>query len=239
MNRFSRLPGFVRYVLPAIAFALAIVLPLAALAFRQLGPLDKSRVYVEVVKLSYQFIILTLLGLLVTSSVEAVRARRARFEEARKRQLDHLARLISLTQQVDVAKTLISANRSVNTWSGQMNERIIPAYIELRGLLHDQETAKRSKTPIFGSLSIRELMAGMKDYLSGLVVEYSEHKKGLSERQLAAEKDRSLQDAVWIELQALQFLGDLVADGERYGDFRDAYVQAATEMRASLSLPLP
>lgn len=227
---------WVRYLLPSVVFAMGVVLLVMVLALILVDDEGRKSTWVEVGKLCAQFVILVLLGLLVTGSLNQLRAKEGELREVRERRESHLRRLIDLTHDVDLARLLISANRSVKSWSEQMIDRVIPAYTELRDLTHDQKTASAAGEPIFASeAKILEGIHGMDDWLQALCTEFANTKKDLSELQLKAEHDRSMQDEVWARMQALPFLGDLVLDGEKHRNFRRTYKVVLTQMRSELS----
>lgn len=231
-----QVPLWVRYLLPTVMFAVCVVLLVLVAALVLLDGEGRKSTLVEVGKLCAQFIILVLLGLLVTGRVDQLRAREAELTAARERRESHVRRLIDLTHDVDLARLLISANRSVKSWSEQMIDRVIPAYTELRDLEHDQKTASAAGEPIFAfEARILEHFQGMNGWLQALCTEFANNKKDLAELQLEAENDRSKQDEVWSRMQALPFLGDLVREGETHGKFRATYKQVLTLMRSELS----
>jgi hypothetical protein len=82
---------------------------------------------------------------------QARKMERRRTQEAqrRERQRSYVRRLVDDSHGVEMARMLILANRSVKTWSEQMNQRIIAAYIDLRDIRHDQQTSIDSGHPIF------------------------------------------------------------------------------------------
>jgi hypothetical protein len=237
-------------VLPG-ALTLAVLTALVALrAFTWLDSAGRKKVYEELVKLSYQFLVIVLLGALITKLIDDARDRRAaqaeqverqRNDEAqrRDRQRGYVRRLVNDSHGVDLARMLILANRSTETWSQQMNERIISSYIDLRDIGHDARTASASNDPIFLDWKpIQESIERMERVLKDLIDEYGEKRKELSELQLKAEKDRTLQEQLWKRLLALPYLGDLLAEeGEKYGQFRKEYQAALGAMRDNLAKP--
>jgi hypothetical protein len=231
-----QLPLWVRYLLPTVIFAVCVVLLVLVVALILLDDAGRKSTLVEFGKLCAQFIILVLLGLLVTGSLDRLRARERELKATREQRESHVRRLIDLTHEVDLARLLISANRSVKSWSEQMIDRVIPAYTELRDLAHDQKTASAAGEPIFSfEAKILEDFQGMNGWLQALCTEFANNKKELSELQLKAENDRSKQDEVWARMQALPFLGDLVRDGEKHGQFRAKYRAVLTLMRSEMA----
>jgi hypothetical protein len=231
-----QVPLWVRFLLPTVIFAVGVVLLVLVLALIFLDDEGRKSTLVEIGKLCAQFVILVLLGLLVTGSLNQLRAREGELRAVRERRESHVRRLIDLTHEIDLARLLISANRSVKSWSEQMIDRVIPAYTELRDLAHDQKTASAAGESIFASeAKILESVQDMNGWLQALCTEFANTKKDLSELQLKAENDRSMQDDVWARMQALLFLGDLVRDGEKHRNFRETYKVVLTLMRSELS----
>jgi hypothetical protein len=230
-------PLWVRYALPTLIFAVSVPLLGLALVLVFLDREGRNSTLVEVGKLCAQFIVLVLLGLLVTGRLNQLRTKEVELKTARERREAHVRRLIDLTHEVDLARLLISANRSVKSWSEQMIDRVIPAYTDLRDLAHDQKTASAAGQPVFTfeARTILEGLQGMNDWLKALCTEFASNKKELSELQRVAENDRSRQDEVWARMQALPLLGDLVRDGETHGRFRSTYKEVLTLMRSELS----
>lgn len=226
-----------KYVLPAVAVALIVVGFSSVWAYLSLDVTGQQGVYQEILKLSYQFLVIVLLGLLVTTSLEAARERRAFMVAKHERKENFVRSLIGVTHEIDLARLLIMANRSVRTWDTQMNERIIPAYTRLRELHHDVETASAAGDAI--SANPDDVLSGlwqMRTYIEPIVDEFAEHKKNLAELQRQAEQDRSFQDQIWEEMLALTHLGDLVQDGDGYASFREAYRQLLELLRNDLRL---
>lgn len=212
-------------------------------AFSSLADVDRDRVYVELVKLSYQFVVIVLLGALLTKFIDDLRDRQVERTQRREQQRAYVRRLIDASHKVDQARVLIRANRSVKTWSEQMNQRIIAAYVDLRDIRHDMETAKISSDPIFFDWEpIRTSIKCMEEVLKDMIDEFGGKKKELSELQLQAEQDRSRQEEVWSSLLKLPHLGDFLIDDRVFGrtepaydSFRDNYRIALTHMRIHLA----
>ena len=80
---------------------------------------------------------------------------------------------------------LIRANRSVQTWSIQMQQEVIESYLALRDVNHDLVTAIQAGHPTYGS-EMREPISQVAN-LNDLILEFGENKKELSELQAAAE----------------------------------------------------
>ena len=226
-----------KYVVPAVTIALIVIGFTSVWAYLSLDVTGQQGVYQEILKLSYQFFVIVLLGLLVTTSLEAARERRAIMQAKRDRKEHFVRSLIGVTHEIDLTRLLIMANRSVRRWDTQMNERIIPAYTRLRELHHDVETAGAADDAIFpNSDDVLDGLWQMRTYIKPIVDEFAEHKKKLAELQRQAEQDRSFEDRIWEEMLALPHLGDLVQDGEGYARFRERYRQLLELLRSDLTL---
>lgn len=228
----------VKFLLPAIAFAIGTAVFGLVLAFLLLDEAGRRSLLEQIGRLCAQFIVLVMLALIVTQRLENLREREADRRSSRDRKESHVRRLIDLTHNVDLARLLISANRSVKTWSVEMSNSVLPAYTELRDLKHDFQTAAAAHQPVFERQEeITAGIQGMVRWFSGLSEEYAENKKALSELQHSAENDRGRQAEVWQKMQELPFLGDLVSEepSPRYGDFRKSYLHVLTIMRSELA----
>jgi hypothetical protein len=218
-----------------VSMTFAVVL-VGAAAWFSLDDTGRQAAIGKVAELSYQFIVVVLLGTLLKRIIDDAQERR-RFQAAlRDQQAGFIHRLIDVSHQVELARVLVSANRSVRTWSEQVNERLIVAFIELRDIRHDERTATAAGSPAFRSWErICPAIQTMETYLRQLVDEFAMHNEELAELQIQADRDQSRQDEMWERLRALPCLGDLVSDaGLRYGEFRSAYGNALTAMRSDI-----
>jgi hypothetical protein len=228
----------------------------ALAAYGSLDQTGRSKVVEEVAKLAVQFIVIVVAGAFVKMILEDLQAKRKGDEEelreqarrdqedTRARQADwdelseikrsYIRRVLDARHRVDRAQMLIRANRSVRTWSIQMQGEVIEAYLALRDVNHDLVTATQAGHPVFVA-EIREPISRMANYLDDLIVEFGDKKKELSELQLKAEKDRRKQIEVWRQLQGLERLGDLIHDGDGYRSFQSSCRQAVAGMRAGLT----
>jgi hypothetical protein len=116
-----------------------------------------------------------------------------------------------------------------------MNNRLIPAYTELRELAHEAKIAAAAGEPLFadGDKILSDLQS-MTMWLHALCMEFTDNKKEMSELVLQAERDNRQGDA-WARMQAFPLLGDLVFDGPRHHEFRKAYRRVLMSMSSEFS----
>lgn len=219
-----------------VYWAALVAVVVAIVVFVSTAGNSSGSVWYEVAKLCAQFLILVVLGVLVSYTLDQLRARHADERAAKARQEDHVRRLIDITHDVDLARLMLFTNRSLRSWSKQMTERIIPAYTAMRNLVHDQKTALQAGSPVFKDCAkiLLELL-NMNEWLRRLCNEFAQQGNNLS--PLARYK-------AWSTMRNLQFTEDLVRDGDDYGEFRDTYRSVLASMRKelskqSLSLPKP
>jgi len=218
-----------------IVVAVVVAVLIWVLSFVQVDDAGRTEVLVEVGKLSAQFLVVVLLGLLVTSTVKRIQAQKQEQDALRQRREALIRRLIDLTHEVDLARLLISANRSVKTWSEQMILKIIPAFTELRDLAHDLKTAEKAGTPIFDSTNkICKELTDVNVWFNALCDEFANNKKELSELQRQAERDRERQTEVWAKMQRLPLLEDLTNERQCYEWFRQTCHWVLITMRSEL-----
>jgi hypothetical protein len=246
-------------VLLGVGLSIA-ALDIAALAYLTLDATGQRNVREEVAKLSAQFVVIVLAGAIlklalddvqakrkqddedlreqVRKAEEARRARRAQVEEETDTRRTYVRRVLDAGHRVERARVMIQANRSVRTWSIQMETQIIEAYLELNGVTSDLVTAAEAGRRVFASDGAQEDVAAMTSFLNELIDEFGEAKKDLSELQLRAETDRKLQSIVWERLKSLPHLHQLLEFGPSYDDFRASFERAVNVMRAELRVGL-
>ena len=224
-------PRWRRNTLSVAASAVVLAaLVLGILAFRQLDEVRRDDFYGEVAKLSYQAIVIVVLGAMVKRAFDEAQDRNTRRERDNLRRAEYIRRVIDASHTVELARTYIWANRSVKTWDEQMH-KIIAAYVDLRDVRHEVATVSSTDGSVFDDWNtVRHHVQNMERYLVALIDEYSKNKKPLSELQREAERDRSRQDEVWKRLQKLDQLGPFL-EGSGYGPFRNDYQEALGSMR--------
>ena len=194
----------------------------------------------EVVKISFQALALGALGGLAKLFFDGRRDREVLEQEIRARRHRYINSVVEASHQVDNARVVLRANRSVKTWSDIVNVDLIPARTRLRQLTHDLRNWTEARRPVFAtSEAIADLLEDMYGYLGALIEEYAEHKTRLSEMQSAAADAKGTERAallteIWHEMQALRMFGDYIADGGYYAGYRDRYLSVLREMRSSL-----
>lgn len=218
------------YAAAAMAVALATIV--LKVAFSLSGDKGSELLWLEIGKLCAQFLILVVLGVLVSYTVDQLKANNADERAAHVRQEAHVRRLIDITHDVDLGRLLIFANRSVKSWSEQMERRIIPAYTEMRDLSHDLKTAKQAGRPLFADWAkiLFELL-NMNEWLKNICLEFAE-RRGEAPFPLN-------QDDEWEAMLKLPLLGDFVQDKDQYGAFRDTYRSVLASMRQELAARSP
>jgi hypothetical protein len=222
-----------------VAASMTIVVVLVgAAAFISLDDAGRRGVLGKVAELSYQFVVVVLLGALLKKVIDEAQDWRRIRDARREQQLGVIRRLINVSHALDRTRVLVLANRSVRMWTEQMNERVILAHTELRDIRHDERSATEAGIPLFARwATVLPEIRKMEAYLRRLINEFASSKKGLAELQLEAERNRSRQDEVWKRMCELATLGDLVKDGDGYGEFREAYNVALTNLRADVAGP--
>jgi hypothetical protein len=178
---------------------------------------------------------------------------------ARQRQEDYIRRLIDLTHALDHARLVIRADKTVEAWKEQMIARVIPAYMELRDMYHDQVAIKTTGKPFFREdEEIIQNLRKMSWWFQAFCGEYSRHKEllaGDQQNRLRFSKNYDEGRDLWPRLNLLPFLQDFLLDPEvdpepvrdrntvalsdsgTYGDFRAAYADALADMRMEFSIP--
>ncbi|MET1089291.1 MAG: hypothetical protein ABWY04_19580 [Arthrobacter sp.] len=194
----------------------------------------------EIVKVSFQALAIGALGGLAKLLLDRRRDREAQAKELRERRHQYIAVVIEASHQIDNARLVMRANRSVLTWTTIVNNDLIPARTRLRQLTHSLRNWTEAGRPVFdnGEIIARDL-EGMYHYLGDLVEEYAENKVRLSEMRRLAEvaegHERSrLLTEIWDDIKDLKLSGDYLGDGGRYASYRRKYLRVLGEMRSSL-----
>lgn len=218
-------------VLPiAAVVVLAIAIAVGAFVIASLDNEDRQELWLEVGKLSWQAVVIVLLGFLLKAALDDSTARKARREGVDRRRSEYIRRLIDVSHKIECARWFIIANRSIKTYDIQM-QNCVAAFVELRDIRHDVVNDSVGGQQVFANWNdFQPAIEDMERYLEVLIGEYAENKKRLSELQIAAEKDRRRQVAIWREMNSLPSLGGLLA-GTTYGHFRDLYRDALSAMR--------
>ena len=142
----------------------------------------------ELVKVSFQALAVGALGGLAKLLLDRRRDRKAQAKQLRERRHQYIAVVIEASHQIDNARLVMRANRSVLTWTTIVNNDLVPARTRLRQLTHSLRNRTEAGRPVFdnGEIIARDL-EGMYHHLGDLVEEYAENKMRLSEMQRLAE----------------------------------------------------
>jgi hypothetical protein len=207
----------------------------------------------DMLKTAFQALAVGALGGLAKLLLDRRRAKEAEADELRKakeaeadelhdQQRRYIDTLVGVSHDVDNARSLISANRSVRTWTDVITGTIVPAKTRLRDIEHELTNWGESGVTVFSDRNkLDEELEVLGTYLSELIGEHADNKQRLAEKQREAEdvkgSARLLQLAnIWDCLNELQQLGDFIRGGEGYGCFRQNYLNALTLMRSALRL---
>lgn len=228
-----RRPPVSLFLVLIILFAVGISATFLLLAFANLQQTGRQNLWEEIGKLCAQFLLVILLGLLVTGTLEYMKARRDQQRAARQRKEEHIRRLINLTHDLDHARLLLRASRSMEAWSEQMITRIIPAYTELRDMYHDHVTVRATGKPFFRhDEEIMENLEYMGSWFNELCTEYSRHKKLLSgslRNPLRGRRDSSGAKDLWPYLHKLPHLFYFVVDEHDEADYENVLTKLEEE----------
>ena len=198
-------------------------------------------VHQEFVKVGFQAVAIGALGGLAKLTIDASRDREAKQNELRERRHQYIAAVVAASHQVDNARVVLRANRSVSTWTTIVTSNLIPARTRLREITHDMRNWTEAGLPVFdtsGGVIVRDLES-MSRYLYALVEEYAEDKLSLGEEQRSAERAEGqarteLLTKIWGKIKDLELFKDFIEDGETYGQYRKEYLTVLSAMRSSL-----
>lgn len=225
------------------------VVTFALLAARRLGSAGKDSdwipVYQEILKISFGALAVGALGGLAKLIFDQRKARAAAADELRDRRYRFISELVAVGHDVDTAKLVIRANRSVKSWTAMVNDRIIPAHSRLRDLTHQLDNWDKAGLPVFVDIkSDAQELTHIDAYLTSLLDEYGKEKQALGELQLKAKeaKQTSQQNReqflarIWNVMRQLQVLGGLISHehDDSYNAYRSNYVGALLKMRREL-----
>ena len=204
-------------------------------AFVEQGPDGRDNVLQELVKVTWQFLLVAVLGGFITYLLQERQARAAQEKETennriaeekageRKRFAEEEAmdafrsemvrRTVAVTNAVRRVPLLVSARRSYRTYDEQMRT-VIDSYLDLRAVRHEIDNLGLDDNAAFYDWrKIRGSMRDMEDYLASLTAEFAgDESKDISELQIQAEQDRSRQPEVWDRLRNLPALGDMLLE---------------------------
>lgn len=166
-------------------------------------------------------------------------------DELRHRRYGFISTLVEVIYNIETAKLVIRANRSVTSWTDMVNERIIPGCSRLADMTQQLINWAEAGLPMFDDTEgVAKELRGMNDYFAALLAEYGNRKQDLGELQLKAEEPKrtsqrtreKLLAQIWNEFKELQFLGGLISKehDDTYRDYRRNYEQALLKMRQSV-----
>jgi hypothetical protein len=173
---------------------------------------------------------------------ELRKEREAAASELRDRRYRFISTLVEVRHDVDTATTVIRANRSVESWTDMVNDRIIHASCRLRDMTHELNNWAEADLRVFDDTkSVTEQLRAMSTYLWAFLDDYAKNKWAL-QREAEEVKQKSQQEReehlsrIWHEMQELPALGDLIIseDACGYSAYRDNYEGALLMMRRSL-----
>ena len=125
---------------------------------------------------------------------------------------DKIRRLVGVTNVLRRAPVLIDAHRSAKTYNEQMRE-IVNAGLELRLIRHETDAIGALTNPAFPDWpKIRDDIRRMEDYVRGVVQDFRDSSKRLSELQRQPEENRKLQPEVWRQISAVDSVRDLLQE---------------------------
>jgi hypothetical protein len=194
----------------------------------------------DVIKTAFQALAVGALGGLTKLLIDRRKADEAKSAELRDRQRRYIDILVGVSHDVDNARSLLLANRSVRTWTDVVTGAIVPAKTRLRDIEHDLTNWEEAGVTLFHDRNdLDNKLDTLVTYLSELIEEHADNKQPLAENQRAAEAEKGharlqqLKD-IWESLERLPRLGDLIRGGGDYGAFRQNYLEALTLMRSGL-----
>jgi hypothetical protein len=248
-----------RVLLSILAFATLAAIGVSVWAFLSQNGKGRDEVLQELPKVTWQFLLVVVLGGFVTYLLQQREARAAAAREREQQReaarsamdafrAEMLRRTVAVTNAVRRVPLLVSARRSFRTYDEQMRA-VVDAYLDLRAMRHEIDNLGAEDNAAFGSWQeIRNDMRTMESYLAALCEEFAgEQSKEISELQIEAEKHRERQGEVWERLRALPVLGDMLEERpgmgatkaqppetEYYNKYMRPYGEVVGLMRAEL-----
>ena len=156
------------------------------------GETDWIPIYQEVLKTSFAALAVGSLGGLAKLLFDQRKARDAAATELRDRRYRFISTLIEVIYDIETAKLIIRANRSVRSWTDMVNERIVPGCSRLADMAQQLINWADAGLPVFDDTEgVAEELEGMNRYFASLLAEYGNNKQALGELQLKAEAART------------------------------------------------
>jgi len=202
---------------------LAIIAALAVIGFvlvmASSGASQVGQLWVEVGKAALQVVVIGVLGTALKLLADEYQVRRQHADTREEFRRDKYRRLVAVTGQLRAVPIFILANRSVQTWTKQM-QTVVQADAELRQLEHEILASATVPSPPFrDSALIVQHLETMVGYTTWVAHDFAEHKKPLGEQQRVAEEADLSQDerdkrqqGLWATLSALPSVKDMVSN---------------------------
>lgn len=207
----------------ALRRSLAAAAALAATAFAAVLLLQdgeqRDRLWVEVGRGLIQLVVIGVAGTALKLIADGYQARGERAERHYEFRIDKHRRLLAATNVLRRAAILVAANRSVRTWTGQM-DALMDAGFELRAIKHEigASAVAADPPPFLNGDAIMRQVDAMAAYIDWVVADFADNKKRLGERQRWAEASgidddqrTQRQAAIWEELSGLPSVADMLS----------------------------
>jgi hypothetical protein len=128
------------------------------------------------------------LGGLAKLLIDRRKADSAEAAELRDRQCGYIDMLVGVSHDVDNARPLIRANRTIRTWTDVISGAIVPACARLRDFAPDLTNWEQAGVTLFRDReALNQEPGSLVTYLSDLIDEHADSKQPLAELQRAAE----------------------------------------------------
>jgi hypothetical protein len=171
-----------------VTIAAIAIIALLRLASTGTAP-DWTPVYQDVLKTSFGALAVGALGGLAKLIFDQRKAREADATELRDRRYGFISTLVEVISNIETAKLVIRANRSVKSWTDMVNERIIPGCSRLADMTQQLNNWAKAGSPMFDDTEgVAKELEGINDYFAKLLAEYGNEKQALGELQLKAEE---------------------------------------------------
>jgi hypothetical protein len=190
------MPPFERALIAGVVVvgALGAVLS-GVLAYDAQDAAGRDKVQQEVAKLAFQFLVVSVLGVLFKFLIDRYHDRAKRIDTLADYRQEMLRRLVAVTKRVRNVPTIVGAERSARAYNEQMRE-LLDAHSELGEIRHDIETSsgQGKRNPAFKAWpEIEGSLRAMEKYLRAVVSEWQGSYHDLSELEARAEGWRILQ----------------------------------------------
>jgi hypothetical protein len=117
-------------------------------------------------------------------------------DELRHQRYGFISTLVEVIYNIETAKLVIRANRSVTSWTDMVNERIIPGCSRLADMTQQLINWAEAGLPMFDDTEgVAKELRGMNDYFAALLAEYGNRKQDLGELQLEVRRAQANEPA--------------------------------------------